>query len=241
MLVRASCLFFTFLACLIGPLLHAQQADSKNKVLVFDFGGVIAKGNKAEVGKFISTELFISQEEAMKAQADLKVYQDRGGLEENFWQEFARSVGKPLPDNWMQRLDDVRLQSIKAIPGMLELIRKLHEQNYQTALLSNVRMTQARIKRKLGYYDLFNPVLLSYEIGVGKPNSQAYKILLERLGRSPESIIFIDNKSANIEAARSLGIDGILFENAEQLTQELQKRGIDLSHSINSNSSPSTK
>lgn len=100
---------------------------------------------------------------------------------------------------------------------------------YQTGMLSDVTQYQAEVIRKMGYYDLFHPVLLSYEIGVKKPNPEAFKILLETLQKPASHVLFIDDRQENIESAKSLGIDSIQFISPEQLKKELEERGLELS------------
>jgi hypothetical protein len=43
---------------------------------------------------------------------------------------------------------------------------------------------------------------------------------------SAASIIFIDDKAGNIEAAQKLGFDAILFTSQKQLQKDLKKRGV---------------
>ncbi|CUI17367.1 putative hydrolase [Candidatus Protochlamydia naegleriophila] len=237
MLMKPYQLFTAFLICLMGfsAALQAEPAQvveapatPKIQAIVFDFGGVIAKGDKAEIGEFIAKEFNISQAEAMQVQDELKLYLVNGGTEENFWKEYATENGHQLPSDWLEQLDNTRLKAIKEIPGMVQVVKELQQMGYQTPLLSNVRMSQARLKRQLGYYDMFYPVLLSYEIGADKPGVKAYEILLERLKMAPGTLLFVDNKADNVAAAKMMGIDGVVFENAKQLVEELQKRGIHL-------------
>lgn len=98
-------------------------------------------------------------------------------------------------------------------------------------MLSDVTQYQAEIIRKMGYYDLFSPVLLSYEIGIKKPNPKAFKILLEKIQKSASSVIFIDDRIENGEAAKNLGIDSIQFISPKQLKKELIERDFSLEHS----------
>ncbi len=235
MLMKPYHLFTALLTCLVGfsSALQAEpsqvvQAPATQKIqaIVFDFGGVIAKGDKTEIGQFIAKEFGISQADAMQVQSNLKLYLVSGGTEENFWKEYAATSGHQLPNDWLEQLDNTRLKAIKEIPGMVQVVKELQQQGYQTPLLSNVRMSQARLKRQLGYYDMFYPVLLSYEIGADKPGVKAYEILLERLKMKPGTLLFVDNKADNVAAAKTMGIDGVVFENAQQLVGELQKRGI---------------
>lgn len=50
----------------------------------------------------------------------------------------------------------------------------------------------------------------SHEIGVNKPEPQAYRLALEAMGASPEAVLFVDNRAQNVDAARALGIAAVL-------------------------------
>lgn len=206
------------------PMEGAQ--NTKIKAIVFDFGGVIAKTDRQQVAAFIAKSFNMSQEEGMKSLEGLKENSQNDGIENDYWQSYAKSKGKKLPDDWLKQLNEVRLNALEEIPGMIELVKCLKKQGYQTALLSNVRKSQAQIKRKLGFYDLFHPTILSYEVGIRKPDPKSYHLILDKLNLPPEAVIFIDNKAQNVVAAKSIGMDGILFENPDQLNKALKERGI---------------
>lgn len=55
----------------------------------------------------------------------------------------------------------------------------------------------------------FDYVLFSSEIGVQKPSKEAFQMMLDRLGESPENCLFIDDREKNIEAAKKLGFQVI--------------------------------
>ncbi len=206
-----------------------NSQSSLPKVIVFDFSGVIAKTDKEELAQFISGSLGISHEEALHALAQFKIHAAQGGTQPDFWAAYIRSKGGHLPPFWLDQLYEAQLKAVKEIPGMMEVVIHLQKQGFQTALLSNVKQDHARVKRELGYYDYFSPVLLSYEIGAKKPDPKAFKILLERLGVPPDQVLFIDNKPANVEGAQAMGIKSIHFTNKKQLIKDLRKRGIDVS------------
>ena len=48
--------------------------------------------------------------------------------------------------------------------------------------------------------------------------------MLEQVNVDPKSCIFIDNKQENVDAAKALGIDAILFTTPEQIKTELAQR-----------------
>ena len=57
---------------------------------------------------------------------------------------------------------------------------------------------------------VFDLVVMSNEVGMAKPDDAIYLLTLELLGLSPEQAIFIDDLSVNVEAARALGMAGIV-------------------------------
>jgi putative hydrolase of the HAD superfamily len=220
--------FFSLLLLAIG-LIKPLQAEQQIKAIVFDFGSVIARTDKQAVVKFISHSLHISQEEAVDAIQQLKRYTLQEKEEQDFWIDYANAKSMILPDQWVEKLNEARFYALIETPGMVNLVKDLQKQGYPTALLSNVRESQAAVKRRLGYYHLFDPVLLSYEIGFKKPHPEAYQILLKRLNLPPQNVLFIDNQPRNVEAAKLLGLDGIVFVSREQLIEELKIRGIEVS------------
>lgn len=223
---RPTPLFLSILL-LLTALMNLLQAEIKPiKVIVFDFGSVIAKTDKEQVSQFVSQSLDLSQEETEEAFNQLKQHASEGKDDHSFWITYTKNKGIKLPYHWLNKLDEEKLQALKVIPGMIELVKDLQKQGYQTALLSNSRQSQTAIKSKLGLYDLFNPVQFSYEIGIKKPNPKAYQIFLNKLKVPADAVLFIDNRQVNVDGAKELGIDGIVFTSPNQLIHELNKRGI---------------
>lgn len=63
-------------------------------------------------------------------------------------------------------------------------------------------------------------------MGLEKPDSKAYDLLIKTVKIAPEQIVFIDDKAENVEAAKAMGIDAILFESELQVKAELARRGM---------------
>jgi putative hydrolase of the HAD superfamily len=109
---------------------------------------------------------------------------------------------------------------------MYDLVLELKGKGIPVALLSNIDDRLARIIREFNLYAPFDPCLLSCEIGLEKPDPKIYEFLLKEMELSATSIIFIDDRAENIEAAQKLGFDAILFTSQNQLQKELKKRGL---------------
>ncbi len=231
---------FLLCFCLFIFSIHAQEPITKVNanvlqkreicVVVFDFGGVIAQANTTKMADFLMNSFNIKKDELSNALRDMQSFVSNGGSEKQFWEQYAISKKVTLPNNWFEQFTLIIKESINEIPESIAIVKTLQNQGYQTAMLSDVTQYQAEIIRKMGYYDLFNPVLLSYAIGVKKPNPEAFKILLRKLELEASCILFIDDRNENVEAARKLGIDSIQFISPQQLKEELERRGFDLNN-----------
>ncbi len=114
-----------------------------------------------------------------------------------------------------------------ALPGTIEIARQLSH-SYRLALLSDhAREWAAYIIAAHEFLDgLFVCKLFSYEIGCTKREPRMFRVLLDMLSAAPGQCLFIDDNPRNVEVARSVGIDSILFLDAEHLRGELVARGI---------------
>jgi glucose-1-phosphatase len=70
----------------------------------------------------------------------------------------------------------------------------------------------------------FDKWILSYEVGAKKPDLRIYQKAMEWASVRPEEILFIDDLEKNVEAARSVGMQGIHFRSASQMKEELSLR-----------------
>jgi 2-haloacid dehalogenase len=73
---------------------------------------------------------------------------------------------------------------------------------------------------------MLDDVVVSGEVKVAKPDPRAYEIVAERSGLPLEQLAFVDDRQQNVDAAIALGMDGIVFTDAEALRTELRKRGL---------------
>ena len=61
----------------------------------------------------------------------------------------------------------------------------------------------------------------SHQVGLYKPDPQMYLIALDRLGVSPDSVMFFDDVPANVAAASALGIRAFQVEGVEGVRSRL--------------------
>lgn len=212
---------------LIALMIMAGSLVAAPQTVVFDFGGVLTgEPNREAVINFIQESFDLSKEEFEKANQEKRLAVKQGKTDEEFWLMFAENRGIQLPSNWAESFKVVMKDAIGINAQMYKLVDELRNEGMPVALLSNIDERLAKIIRNFGLYEPFEPCLLSYEIGVEKPDSKAYELLLQKLNLPATDIVFIDDRPENIEAAQKLGIDAILFESQAQLRNELSRRDL---------------
>lgn len=94
----------------------------------------------------------------------------------------------------------------------LQLLKQLKTE-YNIYLLSNTNKIHiSEFENKLGkeqyneFYQLFDKVYYSHEIGCRKPNAEAFEIIINENNLISEEVLFIDDSPQHIEGAKKLGI-----------------------------------
>ncbi len=109
---------------------------------------------------------------------------------------------------------------------MKEVVENLHDAGFIVSLMSNTFDIHAELNELRGFYDLFDNIFLSNEIGIRKPELEKYKYVLRKLKTKPRYCIFIDDKMANLIPARQLGIYVIKFESIQKFKGQLKDLGL---------------
>ncbi len=111
-------------------------------------------------------------------------------------------------------------------PSVLELYKKL-KGKYRLVLLSNTDVVRfGFIKEKFPPILIFDAYVLSFEVGVMKPDPEIYRQALKRAEAEASSCVFIDDMEENIRAAAELGFQVILYQPGTDLEKELRARGV---------------
>ena len=186
--------------------------------ILFDVGGVLELVDDeawpvAYVGR-CADRLGISAEE-FEARLDTVRLPDasiHSGVEEEFWQVFASAVGAGpalLPtirddfwDSYCGTVNSELINYARSLMGQVGL-----------AILSNsADGAREQEEQRFGFSAIFDPIRYSHEIGVNKPDLEAYRIAVTRMETEPGSVLFIDNRAANVEAARRFGMRAWLHQ-----------------------------
>jgi HAD superfamily hydrolase (TIGR01509 family) len=97
--------------------------------------------------------------------------------------------------------------------GVEPLLRQAHMQGMVLACLSNdVGAWSVLLRRRFDLERYIAIWVISGDIGFRKPAPQAYQALLEAVrGVSPSRVLFVDDRLANVRAARAAGLTTVWF------------------------------
>jgi FMN phosphatase YigB (HAD superfamily) len=99
---------------------------------------------------------------------------------------------------------------------------------YRLLTLSNTNPIHVEYMREhFPILEVFDDLVLSCEVGMGKPQPEIYREAVRRSGCRPEECVFTDDIPAYVEAARSLGMQGIVFSDTARFERELPAAGVE--------------
>jgi len=199
---------------------------SQIKAVVFDFGGVLIGWNPRN----LYTRYFPDEPQAMEdflaeiSFMEWNAQQDKG-------RPFAEAVAQlsaqfphhahlisAYQENWKESITG-------SIDGTVELLRLLKKKGYSLYGLSNWGTeTFAMIRHEFDFLNLFDEIILSGEVKLIKPEPEIFELFLQKIGKTADQCLFIDDSEPNIVTARKLGFDTVHFESPEHLKNELEIR-----------------
>ncbi len=91
------------------------------------------------------------------------------------------------------------------------------------ALLSNAPETLATEIDRSKWSPRFDRRFYSCWLGRAKPDPAVYQAVLDGLGATPQSVLFIDDRAENVLAATALGLQAVRFTSAEELPGQLEE------------------
>ncbi len=104
---------------------------------------------------------------------------------------------------------------------LVEFIKSLQGE-YQTVLLSNAWDDLRVLLEEQWMIDgIFDQIFISAEMKTYKPDPDIFQMVIESLQQHPAELVFIDDFTENIIAAREAGINAVHFKNQEQTLSEL--------------------
>ncbi|MBB75585.1 MAG: hypothetical protein CMJ75_13845 [Planctomycetaceae bacterium] len=114
--------------------------------------------------------------------------------------------------------------------SMVPLVNQLSAAGHALGILSNTCSShwQHCCRKFRLVRTLFETTVLSFEVGAMKPDPAIFHKAVERVGVAPARILFVDDLQQNVEIARAMGFDAILYSSAREFCRELMARQVSL-------------
>jgi len=190
------------------------------KAVLFDYGGVLTESGKVggiqrALGKVYGID------PASIEMADLHYRYIRGLMTEaQFFAELNHRYAKDVPAT--RELFEAENSGFFAkCQPVYDLAARLRATGLKTGILSNIYPMSAKSLRAQGFYDRFDPVVLSCEEHVAKPELAIFETALKRLDLPGNEVLFIDDQERFREPAEALGLRFIVAESPQQIVDDV--------------------
>ena len=196
------------------------------KTIIFDLGGIFFEVNWEEVNKELVNKVNVP---IFPKEGRYEFYLDfaLGKISsKEYFDKLLKTVNSSVKrENLKKAYKEAYINNTKINENMLKLAKELHKR-YNLICITNTNEFHKKINESRGLFKEFDNVFSSFELGKIKNTKNIFIEVLEKLNLNAEDCIFIDDKEENIEIARSVGVNSILFKYFDQLVNELKNNGI---------------
>ncbi|WP_242839501.1 HAD family hydrolase [Butyrivibrio sp. NC2002] len=205
----------------------SEKTDNKISTVIFDIGGVLVDFCWDD---FLRNKGF---DEAMVQRIG------DASVRTSDWDEFDRGVldTKGIIDGFVKNDPEIEDEIRKGFDDLSGLLKKrertipwikaLKKAGYRVLVLSNFSKQALEANPFMNeFLDEVDGGILSYRDKVIKPDPAIYKLIMERYDLKPEECVFIDDMQRNIDAAKNVGMNGIVFSDYDQVDRELAELGV---------------
>jgi putative hydrolase of the HAD superfamily len=196
----------------------------KVRAVIFDFGHVLSLPPRRQNMAWLAEQCGLEREEFLRGFHELRPEVDRGTLPiAEFWTRMARRGGRTVSGQLLLAMEEADLQAwTQPNREMLAWADQLRQGGWATAILSNMPPAfMPWLEEHYPQVALFRPAVFSCRVGMIKPEAGIYRHCLQLLGLPAARTLFLDDMSANVAAARSLGMRALEFRSMEGLRREL--------------------
>jgi len=197
------------------------------RAVIFDIGRVLIRVDVSRAMSGLASGLSLTPQDVWSA-----IEKDPRWLD---WQE-----GRISPSDWhlhltkrlgasltFEQFAEVWNRALDPNPIHSDSFFEQLSRNYRLALLSNTDpIHMSNEEARFSFFRFFPIRIYSYRVGASKPNPLIYREALKACKVRAEEAVYVDDVAAYADAARRLGMTGIVFQSPEQLRSDLRSLGI---------------
>lgn len=136
--------------------------------------------------------------------------------EDAFWDEYSLELAGRLnltPTQAAQLSARYPYEAfMKPVPDARAVLESLRARGLRLGVLSNTLPSIDRTLAFLGLNDLIDAAVATCTVGLHKPEPGAYHAAAQALGVPAGTVLFIDDKQENVDAARAVGMHAALID-----------------------------
>lgn len=183
------------------------------KAVIFDCFGVLVRGS---LEPFIERH-FGADPDNQKAIRHLDHLASRGVLTEAEYREKVAEITGLSVEQVIVELDQNPVNE-----PLITFIRDELKPSYKIGFLSNAYDNWLNHLFTAEQQQLFDSVVLSYDVQLAKPDPRIYHLAAERLQLEPGDCVFVDDIAEYCRAAEQVGMYAVQYQSFDQFKSELE-------------------
>ncbi|WP_276381462.1 HAD family phosphatase [Flavobacterium sp. H4147] len=195
--------------------------------IIFDFGDIFINLNKQGT---ISGLQKLGMKEWNSEMDRLNLLFETGDVS---YDDFIAGFQNELPNASIEEILEAWNAVLADFPSYrLDFLKELSKK-YRLFLLSNTDSIHiSTFEKRSGisfytdFYNCFEKVYFSFDIGLRKPDPKIYQFLLDKHNLVPENTLFVDDKTENTDSAAKLGINVWNLQVGKEDVIDLYKKNI---------------
>lgn len=220
----------------IIPFMHdtpnpGQLPEPPGKVsiaaVVFDYGNVLGLEQTLSDMESMARICRIPTQSFIELYWKLRPPYDRGEFDgPEYWASVARQHELGFSEDQIASLVALDGVSIsRPNLGTVQWVKLLHAAGIPLGLLSNMPLELSRyVTRNFPAVSAFDHLVFSCDHGSIKPESMIFHKCLEVLNTDPKHVLYLDDRSENVDAGSRAGIHSVLFDTFEETAQRVAGR-----------------
>jgi putative hydrolase of the HAD superfamily len=193
---------------------------------LLDLYDTVARTRWGDLSTRIAAELGIDREDLYRAYERTRAARSVGAFDgqEGDMAAIVEAAGVAPSPALIERL--VGMERVFAETGIelwedsVPVVEELRARGVRTALISNCSHSTRGVVDRLGLAEAFDEIVLSFEVGLRKPDPGIYRVGLDRLGVPAARAVFVDDQPDYCDGAAALGIATFLIDRSGDTTPD---------------------
>jgi len=195
--------------------------DLGNVILPFDHRPIATKLHERSLANGVWTPQKIFDDLFDFSNGIINRYEEGLSSSFEFYLEIRNRYGLDLP---YEDFKEIWNNIFRDSPEVNEVILYLKARGYPVFILSNTNELHfSHIIERFPIVHVVDDWILSFEVGAKKPERRMYDAIFEKTDVIGERVLFVDDMEQNVVAARSAGLQGLVFTGPGDLWETVRK------------------